>query len=127
MRGEILWDLARVFRAWKQIEEADRFDRERRKLFQDHAPVELVDAAFKELDRALVIGYGKTPVSERAAAVREIELEESAENVRLAIAMGFKDLAKLRSHPDSAFLLSRDDIKPLIMDLSVPDSPFLDE
>ena len=82
---------------------------------------------FHAVGRALVIGYGKTPVSDRARAVRELELEQAAECVRLAIARGFNDLRKLRSHPDSRFLLSRDELKPLIMDMAFPDWPFGDE
>jgi hypothetical protein len=63
-------------------------------------------------------------VSEQGRAVRELELEEAANSVRLAISRGFKDLTKLRSHPDSTFLLSREDVKLAIMDMAFPDRPF---
>ena len=71
-----------------------------------------------------MIGYGKTPVSDRARATRELDLDQAAANIKLAVARGFRDLSKLRSHADSAFLLSRDDLKVLLMDISFPDRPF---
>ncbi len=123
-RSEALWDLARVLRAQKLLAEAEKADGERVALWKDRPPSELVDLAFRQLERALVIGYGKTSVSDRARAVRELELDQAADNVRLAIARGFNDLRKLRSHPDSTFLLSREDLKPLIMDMAFPDWPF---
>jgi hypothetical protein len=79
------------------------------------------------LERAIVIGYGKTSVSDRARAVRDLELGQAAAYVRLAISRGFNDLRKLRSHPDSAYLLSREDVKPLIMDMAFPDRPLGDQ
>ena len=126
-RSEALWDLARVLRALKLVAEADKADGERVALWKERPPSELVGLAFRLLERALVIGYGKTSVSDRARAVRELELEQAAEYVRTAISRGFNDLRKLRSHPDSTFLLSRDEVKPLIMDMAFPDWPFGDK
>ena len=74
-----------------------------------------------------MIGYGKTTISDRARAVRDLDREQAAEYVRLAISRGFNDLRKLRSHPDSAYLLSREDVKPLIMDMVFPDRPIGDQ
>ena len=104
--------------------EAEKADVERVAIWKSRPPSELVGLASRLLERALVIGYGKTSVSDRARAIRELELQQAAEYVRLAISLGFNDLGKLRSHPDSAFLLSREDVKPLIMDLTFPDRPF---
>ncbi|MGO9922239.1 MAG: protein kinase domain-containing protein [Isosphaeraceae bacterium] len=123
-RSETLWDLARVLRARNQFSEAEKADGERVALWKDCEPGDLVDLAFDQLERALVIGFGKTPVSGRAKAVRALELDEAAASVRLAIARGFNDLGKLRSHPDAAFLLARDDLKLLIMDMAFPERPF---
>ncbi len=123
-RSEALWDLARVLRAQKRIAEAEQADGERVALWKDRPPIELIDLAFDQLGRALVIGYTKTPVSERGKAVSESDLEQAADNVRLAIARGFNDLRKLRAHPDSTLLLSRDDLKLQIMDMAFPDRPF---
>ena len=89
-------------------------------------PNELVDLTFRLLERAVGIGYGKTSVSDRAETVRELELEQAAEYLRLAISRGFNDLRGLRSHPDSTFLLTREDVKPFIMDMAFPDRPFGD-
>jgi len=126
-RSEVLWDLARVLRALKLRAEAEKADGEREAMWQERPPGELVGLAFRLLERALLIGYGKTSVSDRARAVRELELAEAADCLRLAISRGFNDLRKLRSHPDSTFLLSRDDVKPLIMDMAFPDRPFGDQ
>ncbi len=123
----MLWDLARVLRALKRRAEADKADGERVTIWKERPPGEMVGLAFDLLNRALVIGYGKTPISDRARAVRELELEQASECVRLAIERGFNDLPKLRSHPDSPFLLSRAEVKPLIMDMAFPAWPFADE
>jgi eukaryotic-like serine/threonine-protein kinase len=122
--SEALWDLARVLKAQKRLPEAETALRARAALWRDRPPDELIDLAFSQLDRALVIGFGNTSVSERARAIRELELEQADDNVLLAIARGFKDLRKLRSHPESEFLVSRADLEPLIMDLALPDQPF---
>ena len=54
-----------------------------------------------------MIGYGNTSVSDRGRTVRELELDQATVYVRQAISRRFKDLHKLRFHPDSTFLLSR--------------------
>ncbi len=126
-RSEALWDLARVLRAQGRAAEAAAADDERAALWRRSPSAELVDLAFRQLERALVIGYGKTPVADRAAAVRDLDLAQAADNLRLAIAGGFNDLGKLRSHPDSKVLLSRDDLALLIMDMAFPDWPFADQ
>jgi len=123
-RSDVLWDLARVLRTQNLLVEADKFDGERAALWKDHPPGELVDLAFNQLERALVIGFGKTPVSDQGRAVRELELVQAADSVRLAISRGFNDLRRLRSHPDSTFLLSREDVKLAIMDMAFPERPF---
>ena len=58
---------------------------------------ELVALALKHASRANLIGYGKVPVSAQAKAVRELDLDLAASELRLAIARGFKDLRKLDS------------------------------
>jgi len=40
-------------------------------LWKGHPPNELVDIALDDLEIALAIGLGKTPLSDRARAVRE--------------------------------------------------------
>jgi tetratricopeptide (TPR) repeat protein len=123
-RSEALWDLARVLRAQKLFAEADKADSERLAIWSEPPPNELVNLAFRLLERAIVIGYGKTPVPDRARTIRDLELDQAAQCIRLAISRGFNDLRKLCSHPDATFLLSREDVKPLIMDLALPDRPF---
>jgi hypothetical protein len=108
------------------LAEAEKADGERLALWEGRPPAELVDMALAQLDRALVIGFGRTPESDRASAVRELELEHASANIRLAVSRGFRDLRTLRSHPDSAFLLSREDLRPFIMDMAFPAWPFGD-
>jgi serine/threonine-protein kinase len=115
--SEVLWDLARVLRALKLPAEASRVDAERIGMWRDCAPDELVALALKETSRAILIGYGRTNVSERAKAVRELYLEEAAGNLQLAFARGFKDFSRLKAHPDAPLLLSRDDLKSAIAGL----------
>jgi hypothetical protein len=42
----------------------------------------------------------------------------------MAVSLGFHDLDTLRNDPDSWILLARDDLKPLLMDIAFPQSPF---
>jgi eukaryotic-like serine/threonine-protein kinase len=126
-RSEALWELARILRVLKNTAEAERVDALRVALWQDRPPAELADLALKETSRAASIGYGKTPVPSVALAVRELDLDQAASNLRLAIARGFRDLPALESHPDSHLLLSRADVQLLIMDMAFPDRPFGDQ
>ena len=79
--------------------------------------------ALKETSRAVLIGYGRTDVSERGKAVRELDLDQAADNLQLAIVRGFKDLNRLKAHPDAPFLLSRDDVKSAIAGLESSEPP----
>jgi hypothetical protein len=125
--SEALWELARILRVLKNTAEADRVDAERVALWQDRPPGELATLALTLTSRAALIGYGKTPVSQIALSVRELDLDEATADLELAIARGFRDLRKLRSHPDSPMLLSREDVQLLVMDMAFPDRPFGDQ
>jgi serine/threonine-protein kinase len=120
--SEALWELSRLLRAARQAPEADRIDERRWTLWKGR-PGELADLALKQASRAALIGYGRTPVGAAGQAVRELDLAQAAESLRLAIASGFKDLALLRANPDSAMLLERADLKPLIQGLESSDRP----
>jgi serine/threonine-protein kinase len=113
-QSEALWEFARVLRQLKNGSEAERVDAERTSLWKNRPPAELVSLALKQAGRASVIGYGKTPISAKAQAVRELDLAHAAANLRQAVAQGFKDFRKIQVHPDSALLLLRDDVKPLM-------------
>ncbi len=124
--SEALGELARILRTLKDTAEADRADARRVALWQDRPPGELAALALKETSLAALIGYGKTPVLPAALSVRDLDLDQAAANLELAIARGFRDLQMLRAHPDFQILLSRDDLKLLIMDTAFPDRPFGD-
>jgi serine/threonine protein kinase/tetratricopeptide (TPR) repeat protein len=122
--GESLWELGRLLRAAGSPAEADVLDAERLILWKDRAPRELARLALQETDRAALIGYAKTPISEPARLVRDRDLDQAADNLRMAVSLGFRDLAMLRADPESWLLLSRADLRLLIDDLEFPDQPF---
>jgi len=122
-----LWELARILRVLKKSAEAERVDAQREALWQDRPPGELAALALKETGLAALIGYGKTPVSPAGLFIRELDLDQAAANLKLAIAGGFRDLQLLQSHPDSQLLLSREDVKLMIMNIAFPDRPFEDQ
>ncbi len=84
-RSEALWDLARVLHTLKLPTEASRVDAERIGMWSPRSPDELITLALKETSRAVLIGYGRTDVSERGKAVRELDLDQAADNLQLAI------------------------------------------
>ena len=94
------------------------------RLWRDRPPAELASLALKQTTEAALIGYGNTPVSPVALSVRQLDLDQAAANLQLAVARGFRDLGKLQSYPDSRFLLSRPDVIPLLMDMTFPERPF---
>jgi serine/threonine protein kinase len=122
-RSEVLWDLARVLRALNLPEEASRVNAERIGLWSARPPDDLAALALKETSRAVLIGFGKTDVSARAKAVRQLDLDEAAANLQLAVERGFKELEQLKAHPDAPFLVSRDDVKTAIAGLTSPRQP----
>ena len=115
-RSETLWDLARVCRGLKLDLEADRSDSERTDLWKTRVPDELVELAIKHLNQATLIGHGKWPLSAAAAAVRELDLSQAVDDLKLAIRCGLKDPGKLNVHPESDLLLTRIDVKSAIKD-----------
>ncbi len=121
---ESLWHLGRLLRASRSPAEADLLDAERQLIWKDRAPLDLAKLALEQTRRAALIGYGKTPIDGQAESVRRLDLDQAADNLRMAVSLGFRDLAVLRADPDSWLLLSRDDIKSLLMDLDFPLWPF---
>ena len=104
-----------MLQALKQPQQAEHALAERIELWKKRPPAELLDAAIKHLTDASMIGYGKVALSGRAAeAVRELDLKQAAGDLKLAIELGLKDLGKLKSLPESGFLLSREDVKAAI-------------
>ncbi len=122
-----MWELARILRILKKTVEADRVDSQRVDLWHDRPPGELATLALKQTSLAALIGYGKTPVSPAALSVRELDLDQAAANLAPAVARGFRNLSMLQSHPDYQTLLSKGDIKLLLMDMAFPDLPFANQ
>jgi eukaryotic-like serine/threonine-protein kinase len=122
-----LWELARVLRVLKRPGEAERDDAQRVALWHDRPPDELATLALKQTSLAVLIGYGKTPVPSPGLSVRQLDLDQAAANLKLAVARGFRDLRMLLSQPDFQILLSREDLKLPIMDMAFPVRPFGDQ
>jgi hypothetical protein len=121
--SEALWQLSRIDRALDNFPDADRFEAQRAALWRGRPAADIAALALKEVSRATLIGYGKTPIPDRAKAVRALDLDLAAADLRLAISGGLTDLTLIRSHPDSAFLLERDDLKALFKGLEAPGGP----
>jgi tetratricopeptide (TPR) repeat protein len=109
-----------IFRTLNQAADADKSDADRVALWKGQPAGELAALALTQAGRTALIGYGKNPVSGPKKSIRDLDLEQAASNLRLAIANGFTDLRMLESNPDSALLLSRDDLKSLIKALAAP-------
>jgi serine/threonine-protein kinase len=118
--SEAFWELARVLRALGRPTDADRADHQRTALWKDRPPGELVELALKEAARAASIGYGKTEVSRQGQSVRQLDLDQAAANVILAVDHGFSDLPMLRSRPEAEPLLARDDVKASLAKRELP-------
>jgi tetratricopeptide (TPR) repeat protein len=119
--SESLWERARLLRASGKSADAEKLDLQREALWKGRAAGELVALADEEASRATLIGLGATPISEEGQYVRQLDLDQAAAHLRLAIGLGYSDLTILRSNPRLAPLLLRDDIKPLIMRLETTD------
>jgi eukaryotic-like serine/threonine-protein kinase len=121
--SETLWDLARVLKDLDLPLDAERASAERSDLWKTRPPDELVELALKHLSQAAVIGFGKAPVSAPAEAVRDLDLDQAASEVILAVSRGLADLGKLKSHSESDLLLNRRDVKSAIRRLESSDTP----
>jgi serine/threonine-protein kinase len=132
-RSETLWELGRVLRDLDLRAEAAPADAERIDMWKAQPPEELVDLALLHLNQATLIGYGKAPVSAfssgtsaaRAEAVRELDLDQAASEVKLAVDRGLKlkDLGKLKSHPESDLLFSRALVKSALAGVQTSPMP----
>ena len=78
----------------------------------------------EETTQAALVGYGRSPIGERAEAVRRLDLDLAAENLLLAVALGFRDPARLRKNRDAWLLLDRPGVRPLSDDIVFPENPF---
>jgi serine/threonine protein kinase len=122
--SESLWELARLLRSTGPSAEAALLDAEREVLWKEHPPGDLAKLALQETNRAALIGYGKTAVSDPARAVRQLDLDQAAENLQMAVSLGFHDPSRLRADPDWWLLHSRSDIRYLMDGLEFPTQPF---
>ena len=78
----------------------------------------------EETAEAARVGYGRVPVAGPAAAVRRLDLDLAADNLRLAVALGFRDFDTLRTNRDALLLLLRRDVRRVLEDFEFPDDPF---
>jgi eukaryotic-like serine/threonine-protein kinase len=120
---EALWETARILRRSGRIDRADLLDAERRALWEGRPPGELVALAIEETTEAATVGYGDGG-GDRIAAVRRLDLDLAAENLRMAVALGFREPAALLRARDAALLLSRPDV-PRLEDIGFPEDPIV--
>jgi hypothetical protein len=120
---EALWETARATRRAGNTGEADRLDGERRALWKDRPPAELAALVLEEVAEAGRIGYGRVALKPPAEAVRSVGLDLAADNLRLAVSLGFRDFAMIGKHPDAVLLLSRPDVPAVLYDFGFPAEP----
>jgi serine/threonine protein kinase len=106
-RSETLWDLGRVLRDLKLVVDAEKIEAERLELWKPGSADELVALANLHLSEATLIEFGKMPLSPPGEAVRNLDLNQAANELKLAVERGCKDLGKLKSRPEWHFLQSR--------------------
>ena len=121
--SEALWELGRLQRGQGHLDDAKALDQERAGLWKSAPPRELAKLALQQSARAALIGYGKTPISEAATRVRQGDLDQAAENLRMAVSFGFRDLDMLRADRDSWLLLTRPDVRSVIEGLKSQKPP----
>jgi hypothetical protein len=90
-------------------------------VWKTRPPEELVDSAIRHLELATLIKYGKSPLQDMA--VCELDLKQAASELNLAADQGLKDLGKLKSKPDCALLLEREDVSSKIKELKSRGTP----
>jgi serine/threonine-protein kinase len=117
--AEALWELARILRAANRSAEADRLDTQRVSLWARRPAGELADLALRQATGAVLIGYGKTPISPAAQRIRDLDLDQAVANLLRALSQGFDDLALIRAHPDAPALLARPELQSLIKALEL--------
>ena len=121
--SEALWNRARLLQERGQQKDASQLDDERIALWKERPVTDLVDLAARLAVRADIIGYGGTTISPAGQKVRRLDRNQAAANLRLAFTRGFKDLARLKANLDIIPLLDRQDLKPLVDGLFLPDKP----
>ena len=93
-------------------------DAERTDLWKTRAPDELVELALKHLNQATVIGHGKSPLSAPAEAVRDLDLDQAADEVKLAISVRTQGPWQAQRHTRSRIFCSIErDVKSAIKKL----------
>jgi serine/threonine-protein kinase len=112
--SEALWHLARTDRGRDEPSGAAHVDEPAAGLWKLRPAAELADLALKEVGQATLIGYGKTPISARAQAVRDLDLDLAAAHLRLAVSSGFTDLKRLEANPDFGVLLTHASLRTLV-------------
>jgi len=121
--SEALWNRARLLRECGLQKEASQLDDELITLWKEPPVSELVDLAARLAVRADVIGYGATPLPRAGQKVRELDRDQAAATLRLALGRGFKDFGRLKADLDLAPLLDRKDLKPLLKGQPLPAKP----
>ncbi len=121
--SEVLWEQARLARRAGDPAAAGRLEGRQRDLWNDRPPGELVHLALEEITSAARVGYGRTRVTPLAESVRRHDLDLAADHLRLAVALGFRDLSALRGSRDLGLVLARPDLPAVLYDAAYPADP----
>jgi hypothetical protein len=87
----------------------------------------LVARASAMARRACLIGHGRSPLPPVGLAARELEAGQAADDLRLALSLGFADRARIRADADLMTVLDRPECRSLRDDLAFPELPFATE
>ncbi|AMV37520.1 serine/threonine-protein kinase [Planctomyces sp. SH-PL62] len=123
--SEVLWLRARVARLQGRGEEAADADAGRVGLWDARSARGLVASASRAAARACLVGYGRSPLPTAAGeAARAIDADRAADDLRLALHLGYDDRARLRDDLGLMTILDRAADRALHDDLGFPDPPF---
>ncbi|OJW25861.1 MAG: hypothetical protein BGO49_22460 [Planctomycetales bacterium 71-10] len=120
--SEVLW--LRAAAARRAGRAADAVEAERADLWTPADADALVAKASTIARRACLVGHGRPPLPAVGRAARDLDAAQAADDLRLALALGFADLARIRADGDLMKALDRPESRSLRDDLAFPELPF---
>nr|WP_303652730.1 serine/threonine-protein kinase [Paludisphaera mucosa] len=122
--SEVLWLRSHVARLRGLDEEAAEADSGRIGLWGPRDAEGLVELAARAARRACLVGYGRTPLAAAGEAARSLDVATAEDDVRLALALGYADRARIRGDRELMTTLDRPATRDLRDDVGFPDPPF---
>lgn len=125
--SEALWLRAAVARRSGRVAEAAAVEARRVALWDRADAPTLVARASMLAHRACLVGHGGSPLPAIGLAARALDAAQAADDLRLALAFGFGDRARLRADRDLLRALDRPGSRDVLDELAFPESPFAPE